>query len=189
MKPCSKNRKRIAFLALNALDARETDALRDHLALCEDCRRYSEEISTVTRRLAAAEPDSDLEPSTFFHQRVSEKLKEGQSSFVVEGLATCFRISTLNWHVAITGIAAVVIALLAIVAVRHHPSQPSSGMDQVQFAPAFESDPAPTIANYRIAAHESLEKLDYLLARQGNKPLPPTPAYTASGLMVANASF
>jgi hypothetical protein len=38
-------------------------------------------------------------------------------------------------------------------------------------------------------ANESLEKVDELLTRQGNTPLPPAPVYTASGVQLANASF
>jgi hypothetical protein len=40
MKPCAKNRKLIAWLALGALEARRAAALRAHLALCEGCRQY-----------------------------------------------------------------------------------------------------------------------------------------------------
>ena len=32
MKPCSKNRKLIAWLALDALDVRQAQTLREHLA-------------------------------------------------------------------------------------------------------------------------------------------------------------
>jgi hypothetical protein len=119
MKPCSKNRKRIALLALDALDLRAAAALRDHLVFCEGCRRYSEEISIVTKRLAAAEPDSNVEASAFFHQRVSEKLQTTESVSVLEHLASWFRGSTLNWRLALPAIAALMIALLAIVLVRH----------------------------------------------------------------------
>jgi len=96
---------------------------------------------------------------------------------------------TLNWRVALPAAAALVIALLAIVAASHHsaPSRPASHMDQP--ASSSGSDLAPTIANYRIIAGESLQKLDELLTRQGNKPLPPAPIYTASGLVLVNAPF
>jgi hypothetical protein len=189
MKPCSKNRKQIAWLALDALDARKAAALRDHLALCEGCHRYWEEISGVTTRLAEAQPDSNLEASAFFHHRVSEKLQAAESSSVLENLAALFRGSALNWRMALPAVAALMIALLAIVAARPHstPSRPAPPMDRN--ASSSGSDLAPTIANYQIVAGQSLEKLDELLIRQGNKPLPPAPIYTASGLVLANASF
>jgi len=189
MKPCSRNRKRIALLALHALDARKAVALRNHLALCEGCRRYSEEISSVTKSLAAPEPDSNLEASSFFHHAVAEKLQAIESSSVLENLAARFRRLTLDLRVALPAATALVIGLLAIVAMRHHsaPSRPASHMDQP--ASSSGSDLAPTIANYRIIAGESLQKLDELLTRQGNKPLPPAPIYTASGLVLVNAPF
>ena len=53
MKPCAQNRKLIAWLASNALDARQTRQLQAHLETCEGCRRYLAEISNVTERLTA----------------------------------------------------------------------------------------------------------------------------------------
>ena len=189
MKPCSRNRKRIALLALDALDARKATALRDHLAVCEGCRGYWEEISSVTKNLATSEHGSNLEASSFFHHAVAEKLQAAQSNSILKSLAACFRGLTLDLRVALPAATALVIGLLAIVAMRHHsaPSRPASHMDQP--ASSSGSDLAPTIANYRIIAGESLQKLDELLTRQGNKPLPPAPIYTASGLVLVNAPF
>jgi hypothetical protein len=188
MKPCSRNRKRIALLALDALDARKATALRDHLAVCEGCRGYWEEISSVTKNLATSEHGSNLEASSFFHRAVSEKLHAVQSNSILENLAAWSRELTLNWRVALPAATALAIALLAIVAARHSaPSRSAPRMDQA--ASSSANDPAPTIANYRIIAGQSLQKLDELLTRQGNKPLPPAPIYTASGLVLVNAPF
>ena len=84
MKPCSRNRKLIAWLALDALDAREAAALRDHLSVCEGCRRYWEGTSKVTEALASAQPDSELEASEFFHRRVAERLQEVESRSILK---------------------------------------------------------------------------------------------------------
>ena len=191
MKPCSKNRKLIAWLALDALDAREAAALRDHLARCEGCRRYWEEISNVTERLASAAPDSNLEASEVFHHRVAEELQAVGSSSVLENLAAWLRGSKLNWRVALPAIAVLVIALLAMVAPRHPPalSLPAPPAVQVVSTSSSGSDLAPTIANYQMIANKSLDKLSELLTRQGNKRLPPAPVYTISSLEVVNASF
>ncbi len=191
MKPCSKNRKLIAWLALDALDAREAAALRDHLARCEGCRRYWEEISNVTERLASAAPDSNLEASEVFHHRVAEELQAVGSSSVLENLAAWLRGSKLNWRVALPAIAVLVIALLAMVAPRHPPalSLPAPPAVQVVSTSSSGSDLAPTIANYQMIANQSLDKLSELLTRQGNKRLPPAPVYTISSLEVVNASF
>lgn len=191
MKPCSKNRKLIAWLALDALDARKAVTLRDHLALCDGCRRYWEEISNVTERLASAKLDSNLEASERFHHRVAEKLRAVESISVLENLAAWLRGSLLNWRAAVPAGAVLVIALFAMVAQRRHPapSLPAPPSVQVMSASGSGSDLAPTLANYQMIAHQSLDKLDELLTEQGNKPLPPAPVYTASGLLLANTPF
>jgi hypothetical protein len=191
MKPCFKNRKLIAWLALDALDARKVAALREHLALCEGCRRYWEEISTVADGLASAAPDSNLEASEVFHHRVAKELQAVESNSVMENLRAWLRGALLNWRMAVPAIAVVVIALLAMVAPRHHPalSLPVPPVVQVVSASGSGSDLAPTIANYQMVANQSLEKLSELLTRQGNKRLPPAPVYTISSLEVVNASF
>jgi predicted Fe-S protein YdhL (DUF1289 family) len=191
MKPCSKNRKLIAWLALDALDARNAAALHDHLALCEGCRRYWEEISNVTAGLASATADSKLEASESFHHRVAEKLRAVESSSVLENVAAWVRGLRLNWRVALPAIAVLVMVLVAIVTPRHHPahSMPGAPALQVVAASGSGSDLAPTIANYQMIAGQSLEKLSELLTRQGNKSLPPAPVYTAWSLGLANASY
>lgn len=191
MKPCSRNRKLIAWLALNALDGQQAAALRAHLADCEGCRGYWEEISKVTEGLAAAQPDSSLEASELFYRRVAGRLRAVESSSVPENLAAWFRSSTLNWRVAVPAVAVLVIALLAVVAPRQHPSPSKSSSlgAEVVSAPGPETDPAPTIANYQLVASQSLERFSELLTRQGNKPLPPAPLYTASGVRAPDVPF
>jgi predicted Fe-S protein YdhL (DUF1289 family) len=191
MKPCSKNRKLIAWLALDALDARNAAALHDHLALCEGCRRYWEEISNVTAGLASATADSKLEASESFQHRVAEKLRAVESSSVLENVAAWVRGLRLNWRVALPAIAVLVMVLFAVVGPRHHPahSMPAAPALQVVAATGSGSDLAPTIANYQMIAGQSLERFSELLTRQGNKSLPPAPVYTAWSLGLANASY
>jgi hypothetical protein len=186
MKQCSKNRKLIAWLALGALEARKAASLRDHLAGCEGCRRYWEEISNVTEGLAAASA-FNLEASEFFHHRVAEKLKAVESSSVLENVAAWFRGSMLNWRVVLPATAVLVIALFAIITPRPNPAVSPSV--QVVSKSSTGSDMDPTLANYQIIANQSLEKLSELLIRQGSKPLPPVPVYTASSFEPADASF
>jgi hypothetical protein len=49
--------------------------------------------------------------------------------------------------------------------------------------------PRPIPALRQMIANQSLEKLSELLARQGNKNLPPAPLYTASSFQLAEGSF
>jgi hypothetical protein len=194
MKPCSRNRKPIAWLALGVLDSREAEALRDHLALCEGCRRYWEEMSNLTEGLAAAGPDSDLLASEFFHRRVAGKLRAVESVSIVENPGVWFRGLMPLWRVALPAVAVLMIAFFAMVAAWHHPAlseqtPPAQPVVQVAPAPSPESDLAPTVANYEAAANQSVEKLLDLLTRQGNQSLPPVPAYTALGLESTNTPF
>jgi hypothetical protein len=189
MKPCAKNRQPIAWLAMDALSAQQAAPLRDHLARCEGCRRYWEEISSVTAELAAAAPESDLEASERFHRRVAEKLQAVQSSSVLSSLAAWCRGWRLNWRVALPAPALLLLVLGAIVALRYPPAlfRPTAPSAQGGSAAAMASAPAPTLANYQMAASQSLEKFSDLLTRQGNSPLPRAPLMTASTLELANA--
>jgi hypothetical protein len=191
MKSCTKNRHLIAYLALDALDDRKAAALRDHLASCESCRLYWGEISNVAEKLAAAKPDSDLQPSESFHHGVAEKLQAVQSRRVLEDLSAWFRSSMLNWRAAMPATAVLLAAFCALLAPRHPPapSVPTPPPAQAASPARPETDLAPTVANYQIIASQSLEKLDELLTRQGNKSLPPAPSYTVLSFGPATTSF
>ncbi len=189
MKPCATNRKRIAWLALGALETREAAELRDHLARCEGCRRYAEALSNVAEGLAAAAPDSNLEASERFHRRVAEKLEGVETGSILEGLAAWLGRCWPSWRVALPGFAVLVLALLAVIGARHYstvfpPKQPQAGSPS-----GGGTDLAPTLANYQIVAGRSLAELDELLTRQGNQRLPPAPLYTASTLGEADGPF
>jgi anti-sigma factor RsiW len=185
MKPCPKNRKLIAWLAMEALDARQTRDLRAHLENCEACRRYLREISAVTERLTVPVITADILASESFHQRVIRRLRmEGSSSNCVTAVAQLRRI-LLNRRVALPVLGAItaLIAALTVFAwrVRVH-SQPPSGA-QAASASDLDYDLAPTIANYQVVANQSLEKLDELLTRQGNRNPSPARTYAASNAL------
>jgi anti-sigma factor RsiW len=191
MNACFRNRRRIAWLALGALDARTASAVRDHLARCEGCRRYWEETSNVIERLAAAELDSSIQASESFHQRVAEELKAAGSRSVYKDLTAHLGGTALNWRVALPATTALVIAVFVLVALQHRPaaSLPTPPRIQVTSTSSSFADLAPTIANYEVVANQSLDKLDELLTEQGNRRLPPAPIYTASTFKLASASF
>lgn len=189
MKPCSHNRKPIAWLALDALDPRPAQALRAHLETCAGCRRYLEEISNVTQKLTAPEINSDLRASESFHQRLIARLRAEESRSAWATLVANLRAAMPNWRVALpmTGATVVVIAVLSTFLWRPRVLLPLPSSAPIVATANLEKDPAPTIANYQMVANQSLEKLDELLTRQGNKNLPPVPIYTASTFTRANA--
>jgi anti-sigma factor RsiW len=193
MKPCDSNRKIIVWLTLNALDVRQTRQLRAHLETCEGCRRYLADISNVTKKLATAETNPDVQASENFHQKVAGRLRSAKPDSLGEILAAYLRGNLLNWRVALP--AFVTLVLIGVnVAIWLQPPKlvlPRQTSPQVQTVTASgaDNDPAPTLANYQRVASQSLEKLDALLTRQGNRALPAMPVYTASTLGLANESF
>jgi anti-sigma factor RsiW len=193
MKPCDSNRKLIVWLTLNALDVRQTRPLRAHLETCEGCRRYLAEISNVTKKLATAETHPDVRASENFHQKVAGRLRSAKPDSLGEILATYLGKNRLNWRVALPAFVALVL-ISVNVAIWLQPQKsalPRQTSPQVQIVTASgaDNDPAPTIANYQRVASQSLEKLDALLTRQGNRALPAMPVYTASTFGLANESF
>ena len=181
MKPCSKNRKHIAWLALDVLDVRQTQDLRMHLESCEGCRRYFEEMSILTLRLTAAETTPDVEASESFHQRVAGALRAEETASLWATVAERLR-GKLNWRAALPVIGATAVVIVALAAIVWRPRVHSDRQSSVRAdsAPRLTGDPPPTIANYTMVANQSLEKLDDLLTRQGSRNLSPTPIYTAS---------
>jgi hypothetical protein len=108
-----------------------------------------------------------------------------------EILAAYFRGTLLNWRVALPAIAALVVIGVTVAIWRQPPdvsSSPPAGT-QTTLASDADNDLAPTIANYQRVANQSLDKLDALLTRQGNRALPSVPIYTASTLGLAQESF
>ena len=90
MKPCAQNRKLIAWLASNALEAQQARQLQAHLETCEGCRRYLAEISNVTERLAATESNPDIQASEVFHRKLAGRLRAAKPDSVGEILAAYF---------------------------------------------------------------------------------------------------
>jgi anti-sigma factor RsiW len=194
MKPCDSNRKLIVWLTLNALDARQTRQLRAHLETCEGCRRYLAEISSVTKKLATAETHPDVQASENFHQKVAGRLRSAKPDSPREILAAYLRGNLLHWRVALPAFVALVLIGVNVAVWWQPPKlalprQTTPQQVQTVTASDADNDPAPTIANYQRVASQSLEKLDALLTRQGNRALPAMPVYTASTLGLANESF
>ncbi len=186
MKPCAKYRSQIAFLVLGALNARETTAIREHLASCDACRDYRQEMASITHTLAAATPPSNLEPSPSFYRKLAGKLKPVGRTFSLADPLRQLRASLMGRCAALS-VAAVFIALTALLALRPSPQSGStSTTGQLPLQAASEVDPPPTIGIYQIAASQSLEKFFDLLTREGEKPLPPVPAYDLSSFELAN---
>jgi len=192
MKPCLRNRKQIACLMLGTIEAKKAAALREHFAVCDGCRSYWEEIANVSRELEAAAPNARLEASDFFHHRVAERLRSVESRSFRENLAArLVRWPLLGWRAALPAVVVLGFAVLAIVALRNPvehllSTTPSA---QVLSGSGSKSELAPSIGNYQMVAGQSLEKLSELLTEQGNRILPPAPAYSELSFGPSTGAF
>ncbi len=74
--PCRRPRRSLCLLASGVLPEAERAALASHLAGCEDCRRYYDEIAKVTTPLAAWESRySHFEPSEDMRMRWTRSIQ------------------------------------------------------------------------------------------------------------------
>jgi hypothetical protein len=96
----------------------------------------------------------------------------------------------LNWRVALPVVGATAVAVAALLLFLEHPRISSAPQPSVGAAAALKAkrDFDPTLYNYQMVANRSLDQLDDLLTRQGNRNLSPNSTYTASGLAGVNAS-
>jgi anti-sigma factor RsiW len=183
MKPCSKNRKKIAWLALEALDTAQERELRAHLESCPACRAYWREMSALTGKLSAAQMPVELEASERFHQQVVRAVQD-------EGRGSIYRRLTpwpsFAWRVAlpVLGIGAAIAVFSLILRHSEAPQLPTAAP---RLKAAFPSEFEPTVARYQMVANESLDRLDELLANEGNRNPPPGPRYAGSALADANS--
>jgi anti-sigma factor RsiW len=185
MKPCLNNRESIALLALGMLDASRERDLRAHLQTCAPCHAYSKEIFRLTEKLANVDVRSDITATERFHQKLVGRLKApNPASFA---LIEQLRGVMSNWRVAVAaGACAIVVA--ALVFLPRNPNVPTPvASATLVVAPKPKADIEPTIFNYQMTANHSIEALDELLTRQGNKNFPPAPVYSASTRSRADA--
>jgi hypothetical protein len=196
MKPCSRNRKLITWLALNALEAGQARELRAHLESCEGCRHYLAEMSSVAGRLAEAGTESGLETTEAFHQKVVAAVRaasktDGTASRAPVGWRGCSRLAweglrtSSRLRLELGGAAVVLVMLAALVLFVWRPGRTPQvpSHDQPGGARLLMTDLAPTLANYQMVANHSLETLDDLLTQQGLRNLAPARTCTAGALV------
>src|SRR5437899_2048239 len=184
MPSCTNNRKRIAWLAVGAIDANGARELVHHIETCAGCRAYLEEMSHLTKKLEDAEGKFDFQPSATFHQQLVRRLRAEESAPIWERLVAYVQVRHLNWRIVLP-VAVTLIVMIATVfsAINRRAASPLA-QNRNQAAPAGKpaEDLAPTMSNYQMIANRSLEKLDELLSREGTRNASSAPAYTASML-------
>ena len=182
MKPCLQNRKQIALMTLEFLDPPEAARLREHLQSCAGCRAYFDELLQIQVKLTAPKMEETLSTETF-HRKLSTRLKQENAPSGVGNFFSAFR----AWRtaMALAGAAAVILGIFWAVQ-NHSPSPaPVSAVAPMVSTETISSDSPPTAGNYHMVANQSLDKLDELLNRQGNRNPQRGPIYDASGRSLA----
>jgi hypothetical protein len=187
MKPCPKNRERLAWLAMDALEIQHERELRAHLETCAGCCRYLEEIASVAGRLRQAEPESGGQPSASFHRNLMGALAKATPESAGENLLA--RICGIwKWRLTLPAVTAVALLIAAwwLIGPRAYVPVPAPLAVRPVAAAVPKTDLEPTLSNYEMAVHQSLDKLDELLTEQGNRNPEPSPIYTAARLPNSN---
>jgi len=170
MNACARNRKRIAMLAIDALNERQTLKLRNHFDECPGCREYWREMAGIcAEHSAAARNLPDVAPDNQFHERLVHRIHETEARTAGASAGRILRYWFAGWRVAIPA-GAVALLLLVCWPRSSTQTQVSRSSPMVSAAPtvvALRQDPPPTYSAYRTAANHSLEALDDLLTRQG----------------------
>jgi anti-sigma factor RsiW len=172
MKPCSKYRKSIAWLAAGTLGAGETSQIERHLKSCSACRSYLTEMSGVVNRLEKKPIETEVVASPRLHQRIlgslkSDERRPNQAWQMVWG--------SVWWRiVAPAGAVALILCLIWIQRLPTSPSRVAEGSRGPKVVePAGVAETGPSMALYQSVANRSLDDLDELLTRQARA----TPAW------------
>jgi anti-sigma factor RsiW len=101
-------RERIALRTYGELDAEEAAVLEEHLAACEDCRRYAASFAEGLGRIAASARTASDDLPSGWSDRLRDATRESRA-----GSRARARIP--SWWTAVAGFAAGVVATAAIV--------------------------------------------------------------------------
>src|SRR5580700_7631968 len=155
MKPCSKYRERVALLAMGELEVPEPE-LRAHLDDCAGCRSYFGEISSVAGSLRAAEPQSNVHPSASFHRDVVAAMtRENRRSALEIFLTQVWSRWDSRMYVPVAAAAALVVIVWLIATPGTRSPQPIQLASRTVATARVNTNIAPTLMNYEMAANQS----------------------------------
>jgi anti-sigma factor RsiW len=180
MKPCRRNRKKIAWLALAALEPGEGRKLRSHLEICPGCAEYHQQLVNVGERVRAAKMETDIETSASYHREIVAALRAQAAT--PEALPIVLQRWFLSWRVAVPVGLALLVAAAMLVLRPHQGPIAGSGRAGIAVGPDLQGELEPTISNYMVVAERSFEQFDDLLTQQANKRSAHFPVYTAGGI-------
>ena len=172
MKTCRKFRKLIALTSIGAVSKLDRDLVSQHVTECEACGEYYRQVNRVVENLNSLQ---DLVGSV--GQTKSDSIAQ---PVVVAGLPhRSWRVRTsrpapgrgdLGWHLLLPALG--ILALLLLVSQALVGTGRRSPVESARVpVPLLTPDLSPTVANYRAVASQSLDELDELLSKQGNRPV------------------
>ena len=165
MKPCKKNRKLIAWLAVDALDVEQARELRSHVRTCPGCLEYWQEMLSIAQDHLATSTTLPVMPgSDSFHEKLDRKILTDRARLFPASGMELLRRCLSDWRtLAVTGAVA-----LVLVIVSRAPNRQGDVPQREPFSPivSIVDDLEPTLNRYWIAANTSLETLNQLLAEQ-----------------------
>jgi hypothetical protein len=181
MKPCSHNRKLIAWLAADALNETSAQQLRTHLGECEGCRQHWEQLSAICDdHKNAAKVMRGALPSPGFHGRLAKRLRTETVTrpIALHGLQVLFGPAMHGRSALLAAAAVLAIALtfLGLMGNRDVSRKKNDAAKVSQGASAVSADSRPTLSLYRTAMNSSFDALDDVLeqhafrARGSNEP-------------------
>jgi anti-sigma factor RsiW len=183
MKVCAKYKQRIAWMASGVLAANDSEAVRRHLDCCPACRRYWDEILSLTGQLVAA---SELPPAPVtaeFHQKLVKKIAAAERQHVSYWIIGARWLWEQTRVVRWIGGFAVAFAVVLWTQRLNTLQKPSSSLVAAHFEPASTPVQPNTFGSYRQAADRSLDELDTLLSAQANRALSSGESSTVSSLL------
>jgi anti-sigma factor RsiW len=183
MKPCTKNKKLIAWLALNELDAAPAQELRAHLKTCPACGQYWREISAVCQAHSVAGGRlREVPASESFHHNLVRRIKQAGASPRSSLAGDLLMRWLVGWRVVLPA----GVCILVLLGIYHGSGRRPDPPRHIPAAPVSGSGASgsgylePSLSWYGGAADVSPEALDEILAKQ---------ALRGSGLPPAVATF
>jgi hypothetical protein len=124
---------------------------------------------------------TDIESSARFHDRVVRAIAAQENGSNRESLQRPAWPQLLPWRLIMPGLAALALAVTAITSVLRHasPSPPRLSVNIPKPRPVPSPDLDPSLSHYQMIATQSLDQLDELMTRQGDRNPLPQPVYTA----------
>jgi len=170
MKPCTKKKPLLVWLALGELNAEDACQLKLHLDLCPACQEYFKEVALLCRQHQdGAEMLPPAQVSESFHGALRARIEAAQARpAILKGLEAFLRqLAGLTLPQTAAASLGLVVASVWLWISLQTPKPQRQAQAQASIQHAATALP-PTLATYRMIANTSLDAFDDLLVRQAD---------------------